>query len=833
MAGDQKLQALLELERRGELPPTLAPQLDMYRKQGLAKPLGGGKALPDSAAKRYDEELGIYGSLKSASGSFTDDYAGNIFGGLENSAQAVTGSVGTPGQRDWWAGFNAVDNQIRNQLFGASLTDSEKAAYTSTTVSPSMAPAEVRKNIGRRLEIVQKAMKRRTNFLKKNGYNPGAVDELAGEYLPDFSDAPAAAPAAAATVAPAAGDRTPPAAAIPPASPPAAPPPLDPGGQGDIGFNQPAAPPPAMTGPQQAAYDAFMQANPSASEEQIVSLGKALGFDVRNAADIVKARGEGAGVAPASVAKLAPQDVDATTAGILGAGDAVTAGLLPRAGAVVDAIGAKLGGDTRDFGEVYDAAYGANRATLDKAQEDHPYATLAGNVAGLVGGGAVLGRVPGVASMAARMGGAAPAAGDLAYGSAYGFNRTDGDIGTRLLGGVTGGAAGAAGGVLGRGLARGAGALASPSGGALRPLYDAGVRPTLGQRFSGGGVLGRAVNGIEEGMQSFPIAGFAVKGSRDAAREQFETGAFNSALSEVGDQLPAGVKSGNAAHAYMQKTFNDAYDNVRSQMSAVADSQFLADKALLDQSITAGGLTDESARRFARIVDDAVERRSVNGALSGDAYKSAVSDIGKKVRALRDSPSGDRELADALDEYTGLLDQAARRASPPEAVAALDAADRGYAKAVRIEEAAKARGGGSGRFSPTQFDRSVQKTSGGTRSRAYLSGNALMQDYAEAGLSLVDRLPNSGTTDRLLTTQAMAGGLAGGALTLGASPTAILGLGAATLPYLPGARKIATGLIAPRQSAKLRTLGDVLRGRRAQLTGGAIGTPLALQYVGE
>ena len=42
MAADQKLQALLELERRGALPPDLAPRLKAYRDQGISKttPLG-------------------------------------------------------------------------------------------------------------------------------------------------------------------------------------------------------------------------------------------------------------------------------------------------------------------------------------------------------------------------------------------------------------------------------------------------------------------------------------------------------------------------------------------------------------------------------------------------------------------------------------------------------------------------------------------------------------------------------------------------------------------------------------------------------------------------
>ena len=54
MAADQKLQALLELERRGALPPDLAKRLQTYRDQGVSKtkPLG-----PDGRPKPTNPEL--------------------------------------------------------------------------------------------------------------------------------------------------------------------------------------------------------------------------------------------------------------------------------------------------------------------------------------------------------------------------------------------------------------------------------------------------------------------------------------------------------------------------------------------------------------------------------------------------------------------------------------------------------------------------------------------------------------------------------------------------------------------------------------------------------
>lgn len=137
-----------------------------------------GRAIPDSTAKRVETNIGIRDGLTRAVSGFKPDYAGNtVTGGLENILQGTLGT-GTPGQRDWWANFRSLDNQIRNDLFGAALTASEQKAYEETTISERMKPTEVRRNLQRRLDIVKKALARQQNFLKKNGYAEEAVDAL-------------------------------------------------------------------------------------------------------------------------------------------------------------------------------------------------------------------------------------------------------------------------------------------------------------------------------------------------------------------------------------------------------------------------------------------------------------------------------------------------------------------------------------------------------------------------------------------------------------------------------------------------------------------------------
>jgi len=241
------------------------------------------KPIPAWAATPYEQQIGVLAGVSRGLDSFKDDYAGNsITGGLENDIQSRFSSFGSPGQRDWWAQFGSTDNVIRNDLFGATLTDSEKAAYAATTVTPAMDPKEVRLNLQSRRDILESAMKRRTNFLKAQGYSKEAIEALAGEFAQKIG----------AVVAPenAPGSATENGTLVP----------------GDVAnkINEGKLSP-----EQQAAYDAFNKANPNATADQLRTFSAAMGWDVSNAEDIVKAREQGGGVAPASSAIVRPPNI--------------------------------------------------------------------------------------------------------------------------------------------------------------------------------------------------------------------------------------------------------------------------------------------------------------------------------------------------------------------------------------------------------------------------------------------------------------------------------------------------------------------------------------------
>lgn len=446
---------------------------------------------------------------------------------------------------------------------------------------------------------------------------------------------------------------------------------------------------------------------------------------------------------------------------------------------------------------------------IQLTREQNPGMSLAGDVAagaGLYLGGAAIGRAAGLAPQVGKVGAFAPRAlaGDAALGGYVASGQGGTDV-VDLANVAKGAGLGLGAGAATRGALNTAGAVVSPNGGKLAPIYEAGGRPTVGQRMGAAdNWAGRAANRAEQAFASVPGLGGIQRSARNAAVDDMQRGAFNEALGEIGLKLPKGVKKGTQANAFLQRSFNQAYDRARSGMQFAPDGQWSADLGALQQDVAL--LSKDSQNTFRNIANVVGGKlRASGGTLSGDQYKLVVSRIDKKIKALRSNNNGDTELADALESFKTAIDDAARRQSNPQAVAALDAADRGYAKSVVIENAARLRGGNAGEFNGTQLDAAVQRTDKSRRSRAYLRGEATMQDYAAAAKQLGDEVPDSGTPERILTL--------GGLASLGhfVDPIALTPWLADTAANLPGVRQAVSAGMAPRPQA-IRPATDKARG---------------------
>lgn len=311
------------------------------------------------------------------------------------------------------------------------------------------------------------------------------------------------------------------------------------------------------------------------------------------------------------------------------------------------------------------------------------------------------------------------------------------------------------GGLLGKGADKvtraAASAVAPKISGAVKTLTSKGVRVTPGQAARGAdSALGRMVTAIEDRGSSLPgPTGTAIRQGQNRASEDFVKGAVNDVLGDLGQTLPAGIKIGHDAVAEAQRVVGGAYDDALRSMSVGPDRALRNDVGNLVRDVKSGGLADPQLKQFRQTVKNVVLRRAKDKkGLSGDTFQTVISELNGKARKFSGSSvASEQELGAAYSVLADSLEAAARRQSPPEAGAALDAANRAYAKLVRVEGAAKNAKGGV--FSPAQLETSIRQSDGSVRKRAIAAGKGLMQDYASAGREIMPpSIGDSGTAGR-------------------------------------------------------------------------------------
>jgi hypothetical protein len=144
----------------------------------------GGKPLPQGTVDKLTKDASKLFNLQELSGSFNDAFAGNVMGGaVENLAGRLGGErigVATPGQADWWQQYDRYKNEVRNELFGASLTAGEQAAFEAADITPNMSPAVARKNMTKQAQVIEGALQRKANTWAAQGYNRDAIEAATG-----------------------------------------------------------------------------------------------------------------------------------------------------------------------------------------------------------------------------------------------------------------------------------------------------------------------------------------------------------------------------------------------------------------------------------------------------------------------------------------------------------------------------------------------------------------------------------------------------------------------------------------------------------------------------
>lgn len=311
------------------------------------------------------------------------------------------------------------------------------------------------------------------------------------------------------------------------------------------------------------------------------------------------------------------------------------------------------------------------------------------------------------------------------------------------------------GGILGKGAdvaLRGAGRMVAPKvSKAMKTLSSRGVRVTPGQAVrQSKSIPARALTSFEDRATSLPgPTGQLVRAGREQAADDFVRGGINESLQEIGAQLPDGI-SGYEAVKFMQEATGKAYDDALVGMQLVPDDQLTADIAELAGQVNGGSISEPFRKQFNELVrNEVVRRANANGGnLAGDSLKTVLSALNKKASDYgRSSTASEREFGAAVGALADALEAGARRSSAPESVAALNAADRAFARRVRVELAASKADGGM--FSPAQLQTAIRQADPTVRKRAVAAGESLMQPYAQAGRDIMPaQIGDSGTAGR-------------------------------------------------------------------------------------
>lgn len=345
-------------------------------------------------------------------------------------------------------------------------------------------------------------------------------------------------------------------------------------------------------------------------------------------------------------------------------------------------------------------------------------------------------------------------------------------------------------------------------------LLDEGVTPTPGQ------ILGGRWQVAEDKLTSLPIVGDAISSARRKSLDEFNRAALKRALEPIGGKVPKDV--GHEGIAAVREQISKAYDDLLPKMSFKADNEFV--RGLNNLRSLASELPEQQAKQFDKILKTQVQgKMTPQGLMNGARLKEVESELGRLAKGYESDPSFDnRQLGNAINELQNLIRQNLSRSNPQYADE-LAKVNKAWANYTRLRGAAGMQGAVDGKFSPAQLSNAVRSQDKTVGKRAFSEGTALMQDLSDAGKSvLASKYPDSGTAGRAW--------LGAGTIGLGSvfSPTALVGLGAASLPYLPGGRQAMAGLLARRpQAAGL--LADRVRAMSPMLAGSG-GLLAAEQY---
>lgn len=421
-----------------------------------------------------------------------------------------------------------------------------------------------------------------------------------------------------------------------------------------------------------------------------------------------------------------------------------------------------------------------------------------GDIAGGVAATLPLARIPGAATIRS---GAGAGAG---MGVLQPTTQDESVLENALIGGAFGGGVPAA--------LRGISKVINPTAVKERISQALGT-PTLGQ------ALGGFFKTAEEKATSLPIAGHFIAQAHKRAVEGFNEGVLNKALEPIGQKVS---KIGHEGVQEANQKLSQAYNDILPKLNITVDDAFDAEMKNLRQM--SQSLAPAQREQFERILGTEGLGRKITsaGKMSGVSMKEMDSQLAKLARGYTKSEDFDKQqLGYALQEAQASLRSMVQRQNPNYAEQ-LANINSGWARMVRVQNAASRVGAKDGVFTPSQLLSAVRSTDQSFRHKQFAEGSALFQDVASKAEKVIGgKYPDTGTAGRVLF-----GGLGAGA-EYAAAPQ-LLGLEAAlTGAYTPTGQRFLTAL-ASKRPGFAPGLAEAVRG--AEPTGARAGVAAGEAY---
>jgi hypothetical protein len=331
---------------------------------------------------------------------------------------------------------------------------------------------------------------------------------------------------------------------------------------------------------------------------------------------------------------------------------------------------------------------------------------------------------------------------------------------------------------------------------AQQALADAGVT-----QMTPGQLIGGFAKGVEDKLSSVPILGDFINSGRRRSVESFNKAVANQALEPIGERLERGTPAGHEMVAEVEQKLGAAYDTLKPRLQFIPDRQYANDLNHIWQN-EVQLLPQPQIDQFERIL---AAKLGPPAPINGTMFKkieSELTNLGSRYGASSDAAQ--RDMGYALRNVVQAMRSNLERSNPAHANE-LANMNYGWAMFARMQDAA-ANTTGAGVFMPSQLLSAVKRGDRTVRHGSFARGDALMQDFAEAGQKVLpSKVPDSGTPGRLMASIAAGGGL--GYL----SPKVLAGIGAASTPYLRPSMALLNRYVRPTTGVR-SAISDVGRG---------------------